>query len=275
MKLFKIIFILLSFFVKLNAIAQDFEVSPAILDFKIDPFETQIKTISITNHSNTLSSFTISYSDYIFDKYGNKEPVDAKSTENSCIDWLIPDQDLFEIAPNQTFTLNISMQVPIDDFKAHWGYIYIQEAKEQTSISVDKETSTGLNLVSKIAINVVRTPKTEQEAKMFISNLVELEDKDKPNDQKEKRMFSVNIENKGNNIYDCDVLFIASNLSNAEETELPKIKIKSYPNFPRTIYFTLPENLNEGEYSLVALLDYSKKETLKGTRLNKNLIIVK
>ena len=175
MNFFKIIIFSLAFFYANQVFSQDFEVSPAMLHYKLDPFESEKKVISITNHSNKSTLFRISYSDYIFDINGKVETVQAKSTVNSCIDWIIPDKDVFEIQPNATYQLKISMQVPKEDYIAHWGYIYIQTTRENTSFNADKENSrTGLNLLARIAIDVVRTSKTKKEASISIKDLKEL-----------------------------------------------------------------------------------------------------
>lgn len=256
--------------------SQDFEVSPAVLKYTIDPFETSKKVVTITNHSNKLTIFKLTYSDFILSSDGKIKPVAAKTTENTCVDWLMSNNNIFEVKPNESYQLVLSMQVPLEDYKARWGYIFVQTSKEQTSFSVDKESAkTGINLQARIAIEVTRIPKTKQQNKVKINSLEELEEEGKEEKDKNSRVFTVVIENKGFDIHECEVFFVASDLSNAEQYEFERIKIKSYPGFPRKVTFTLPHTLPKGEYSFVALLDYGNKETLEGTRLNKSLFIIK
>lgn len=273
MRFLTIIVLNILFFQSGLAFAQDFEVSPAKLKYKIDPFESDKKVITITNHSNKLTVFRISYSDFILNDEGKIESVALNSTENSCISWLVPNNDVFEVKPNESYQVLMNMQVPVDDYKARWGYIYIQTTTERTSFSVDKDAAqTGLNLQAKIAIDVIRTPRTPQVAKIDIKDLIEIKD-DKS--EKEERVFSTVIENSGVDIHECNVFFIASDLSSGKEYEFERIKIKSYPGFLRKVTFTLPKTLPRGEYSLVALLDYGNKTIIKGARLNKNIVIIK
>jgi hypothetical protein len=276
MKILKIIIFINLLVLTETTIAQDFEVSPASLKYIIDPFENNIKLVNITNHSNKNTLFKLSYADFIFNIEGKLETVAAKSTENSCIDWLMPDQDVFEIKPNETFQLKINMLVPTEDYKDRWGYIYIQTSREQTAFDVEKETSrTGLNMQARIAIEVIRIPKTQQQNDITINSLKEIEDIEKTEENKDKKIFTALVENKGTKIHECEVTFIASDLSNAKEYEFEAIKIKSYPGFPREVKFVLPSTLPNGEFSFAALLDYGNKAIIEGTRLNKSLIIVK
>jgi len=272
MKILKILIILLGIFFTNVSLSQDFEVSPASLIFKADPFENTKQFINITNHSNKATMFSITYSDFIFNEDGNVEVVAANSTENTCSKWITPDNDVFEIKPNETFRLSVNLLVPEEDYKARWTYMYVQTSQEQTAFTADKDTrAAGVNLSARIAIEVIRKPKTQQPTNIEIVNLREEENPENQN----SRTFSVFIDNQGSDIHECNVLFIASNLSNAEEHEFDRIKFKSFPGYKRKITFSLPNTLPSGEYSLVALLDYGEKSTLKGARLNKKLIINK
>ena len=270
MKILKILIILGGIYFPNISLSQDFEVSPASLIFKADPFENVKQFINITNHSNKTTMFSITYSDFIFDEEGNAEIVAANSTENSCSKWITPDNDVFEIKPNETYKLSINLLVPEEDYKARWAYMYVQTSQEQTAFNADKDSrAAGLNLSARIAIEITRKPKTLQAANIEIASLREEENSENQN----IRTFSALIDNQGNDIHECNVLFIASNLSNAEEHEFEQIKLKSFPGYKRKVSFTLPNTLPAGEYSLVALLDYGEKSTLKGARLNKKLII--
>lgn len=271
MKNIKINFFLVLFFFGNIATAQDFEVSPASLVFVADPFENVKQTLSVTNHSNKPTNFSLTYVDFIFDKDGKIEMVTNNSTENSCSQWLVPDKDVFEVQPNETFTFNINMLVPIEDYKARWSYIFVQTSQERTSYNAEKAPQAGINLSARIAVKVFRRPKTKQPALMEIKDLIEI-----PDSTNNSRRFSVEVENSGNDIQECSLFFIASHLGTAQEYEFETIKFNSFPGFKRKLYLNLPYNkLPEGEYSLMALLDYGSRQTIKGARMDKKLIILK
>ena len=250
--------------------AQDFEVSPVKMYFMIDPGESQSKVLSITNHSNFKTPFTITFEDFVLDINGNKQPMKRNTSKSSCTEWITPEKNFFDINPNEQVQIKITMQAPEDDNIARWAMMYIQTARVQTGFDVDKDLSASVSMTGRIAIQIFRLPVTDFETKMTIKYLQELESNDP---ESKDRIFTALVENTGAAISKCKVIFIASDLNSGEEFEFNPILFESYPGYPREVKFTLPESLPPGKYSLVALLDYGINSTIKGTRLNETLII--
>ena len=250
-------------------LAQDFEVSPVIMEFTVDPGESQVKILSIKNHSDFKTPFTISFADFVLDIDGKKQVMKRNSSKNTCSEWITPEKTFFDINPNEQVDLKITMEAPSDDFQDRWAIMYIQTAKVKSSFDVDQGIGAGVHLSGRISVQVFRNPVTEITPEVSIKYLKEVNEPDS-----EDRVFSVFVENKGSTIANCTVTFIASDLKAGEEFEFDPINIESYPGFPREVKFTLPETLPQGEYSFVALLDYGINTTIKGTRLKKTLIIL-
>ena len=269
---FLLIFLLPLFFViSLRTIAQDFEVSPVMMTFKTDPGQTESKTLSVTNHANFQTTFSIDFADFTLDIYGKKIASAKNSTRNSCTEMITPDETHFTLNPNESREIKISMSPPQGDYNARWAMMYVQTVSEQKTFHADKSAArTGLNVRGRIAVQIYRTAKVNIVSKVKINDLEEkIEMKDK------LRVFRALLENEGTVISMCKVTFIASNLETAEETEFDPITLNVFPGYPREIEFTLPDVLPSGEYSFVALLDYGDVTTLSGTRMKKKLIIIK
>lgn len=249
--------------------AQDFEVAPVKMNFKVDPEESQTKILSIKNHSNFRTSFTISFADFILDKNGKRQAIEKNSSKTSCTEWITPEQTFFNINPNEQVQVKITMQPPVDDYTTRWALMYIQTVTEKTSFDVDEGMGAGVRLSGRIAVEVFRDPVIRLTPKLKIKDLREISDIDSTH-----RYFTADIINTGKNIAECKVNFIASNLNTAEEIEFDPIYFNSFPGFLREVKFKLPATLPAGKYSLVALLDYGKDITIEGTRLNKPLIIL-
>lgn len=252
-----------------NIKAQDFEVAPVKMNFKVDPEESQTKILSIKNHSNFRTSFTISFADFILDKNGKRQAIEKNSSKTSCAEWITPEQTFFQINPNEQVQVKITMQPPVDDYTTRWALMYIQTVTEKTSFDVDEGMGAGVRLSGRIAVEVFRDPVIRLTPKLKIKDLREISDIDSTH-----RYFTADIINTGKNIAECKVNFIASNLNTAEEIEFDPIYCNSFPGFLREVKFKLPATLPAGKYSLVALLDYGKDITIEGTRLNKPLIIL-
>ncbi len=249
--------------------SQDFEVAPVKMNFKVDPEESQTKILSVKNHSNFRTSFTISFADFVIDKNGRKQPIERNSSKTSCTEWITPEKTFFDINPNEQVQIKITMQPPVDDYTTRWALMYVQSVNEKTSFDVDKGLSAGVHLSGRIAVEVYRDPVISLKPKLKIKDLREVSDIDSTH-----RYFAADVINTGKNIAKCKVMFIASDLNTGEEFEFDPVYFESFPGFPREVKFKLPNTLPPGKYSFVALLDYGKDITIEGVRLSKPLIIV-
>ena len=269
MKALKLIIILFIIF-KLPILAQDFEIAPVSMNFIIDPGETESKLLSVKNHANFETTFSIDFADFTITNDGERMVSARNSTKNSCADWITVDETHVTLAPNESKQLKVTMSPPDGNYNSRWTIMYVHNVKVKTAFNADKKTTrTGINMSGRIAVHIYRTPKTRNVTNVTIKHLEEIEMTGN------KRTFSAIAKNEGNVISKCKITFIAANLKTAKETEFTPISFKIFPSFSRNIKFELPNTLPAGEYSLVALLDFGNKKTLSGTRLNKKLIIVK
>ena len=139
-------------------------------------------------------------------------------------------------------------------------------AVEQTAFSADAELQTGLSISGRIDIFLFYNPATGDPGKVEIGNLQEIE-----SSSPDRRNFTVNLDNIGDQIVSCDVYLIASNMRTGEEHKFRTIEVVSYPQAARTVELTLPNELPPGRYALAAILDYPGSTSLKGTQITINV----
>jgi hypothetical protein len=248
--------------------SQDFEVSPAYIQFDIDPGDSQTKILTIKNHSNFQTPFTISFADFVLDGQGNKEIMKRNTSKNTCSEWITPEKTFFDINPGEQVEIKITMQAPEDDYNTRWAVMYIQTAQVQSTFSVESGIGAGIHLGGRIAVMIYRNALSGKKTDMSIKYLKEKQEADTAG-----RVFTAIVENNGNTIERCKVTFIASDLNSGEEFEFEPFMIESYPGFTREVKFTLPKTMPPGEYSLAVLLDPGINSVIKGTRLSETLII--
>jgi hypothetical protein len=248
--------------------AQDFEVSPAYMNFELDPGDSQTKILTIKNHSNFQTPFTVTFSDFVVDGSGNKEIMKRNTSKNSCSEWITPEKTFFDINPGEQVELKITMQAPEDDYNTRWAVMYIQTAQVQSAFSVESGIGAGVHIGGRIAVMVYRNALTGKKTDMSIKYLKEKSEADTLG-----RVFTAIVENNGNTIEKCKVTFIASDLNSGEEIEFEPFTIDSYPGFSREVKFILPKTMPPGEYSLAVLLDPGVNSIIKGARLNETLVI--
>lgn len=257
-------YILLIFLsIALGLHAQDFEISPVSLVFDAEPGQTQSKTITITNHANRKSAFTVVLQDFVLNKEGKKISVKTVDTEHSLVNWLSINPPFLEMNPNETRQIIVSIQAPVGDYSTRWANILIRNTQEQTALTADKSVQTGMNILGQIAIEVYQSPKSNINYKMKLTGLTEITTL---NDT--LRRFKAIVDNIGDKISHCKVTLLASNIANAKEKSLQVIKFTSFPDTQREIYLSFnKKELPSGKYALAAILDYGKQSNLEGSQI--------
>jgi len=261
-KIFELLTIVCFLQFEIYNVAQDFEVSPVVINFNAEPGQTQTIPVNIFNHSNTKTSYVLSLGDYIVNKEGYKIAMPQSTTEHSLVNWISINPPFLEINPNEERQVLVSIQAPSGDFSTKWANIFVRTSKEQTALLADKTLQAGIMLSGQIILRAVQSPKTNINYKLKIGSLTEIS-----NDNDSTRIYTVAIDNIGDKISNCKVTFIASNLSTAEETKLDEIKFESYPDAQLNIKLKMNKKLPSGKYALAAILDYGSKSNLEGTQI--------
>jgi hypothetical protein len=243
-------------------LAQDFEVAPVRVNFNVAPGETQSRTVTIKNHSNRRETFTMRMQDFLVNRNGNMEMLPAGSTRNSIANWININPSFVELEPNESRTLQLNLQAPVDDYSSKWGILSFLTTQEQTAFQADRDLQTGILLSGRIDIHIAYNPATSEAGRLEITQLQEVQSQNP-----DELRFSVNLDNMGERITTGRIFLIASNLSTAEERRFPTMEITTYPQTSRTVILTIPKGLTQGKYSLAAILDYPGSPSLKGTQI--------
>ena len=242
--------------------AQDFEVSPVLMNFNADPGEIQKKEINLINHSGKPQKYSLKLADYVMDKDGNKKTVALGTSKRSCADWLTLNPSFVELNPNQAATIEALMTVPKDGYSAKWCMIQVEVSREQSAFEADKSLATGVMLVPRIVILVKQSPKSNNNYRATITGLKEVT---KTGDK--TRSFEVQVTNIGDNVIDATVNLALADIQTAKEQKFSPVKATVYPDGSRTMKLELPNTLAKGKYALAAILDYGHHQPLGGTQM--------
>lgn len=204
--------------------------------------------------------------DFVMLKSGTKKMLPAESSDHSIASWITFSPAFFELNPNESRNLDITLNAPSGDYMARWGVIDVSPAKERSSLSADKNVETGLLLKGRVSVILTYNPSANSEINLKINNLKEVSS-DKPG----KRKFTAEVDNLGNRIASCESYLMASGLKNMEEKRFPPVSFTAYPKSTMRISYYLPDTLSPGEYSLAAILDYGSKSQLEGIQITINV----
>jgi len=244
------------------ALGQDFEVAPVRLEFDVEPATSQMKTITVKNHSSRRVSYTVSFADFLPTTSGERKILPPNSTKRTCVNWINVNPAFFELNPGEDIQIQVNMLVPGEEFGTAWCMLFIQPTREQTSWSADKQLAAGITVSGRIGVLVYQSPKSNQNYSIKVSNFQEVT---KPGDS--QRKFSAVIENLGDKVAHCKVFLLASNMLNAEERQFPPKDFEIFPKLTRAVEMELPNDLPPGKYALAIIVDYGPKYPLEGSQL--------
>lgn len=254
--LFSSVLVLMSFIV----LGQDFEVSPAKIFFTLEPGESGTKQLTITNHSATPETFSISMGDFVRDSLGRKKYSPANSSDKSATSMMTLNPSTLTINPNETRTIKVSMDVPSNEYGSKWAILFVKGIQEKGAAAGEKKLSSGLMVKTQIAIHVYQSPPSNNKYKAIIRNLHE-----GPKDVATgARVLFATIENVGDKFLDCKINLRISNMDDASEIKLKPVKIPVLPGGIRRVELKLPTNLSPGTYSVAAIMDYGNRSNLEG-----------
>lgn len=244
------------------ALGQDFEVAPVRLEFDAEPATSQMKTITVKNHSSRRVSYTVSFADFLPTTSGERKILPPNSTKRTCANWINVNPAFFELNPGEDIQIQVNMLVPGEEYGTAWCMLFIQPTREQTSWSADKQLAAGITVSGRIGVLVYQSPKSNQNYSIKVSNFQEIT---KPGDP--QRKFSAVIENLGDKVAHCKVFLLASNMLTAEEKQFPPKDFEIFPKLTRTVEMELPNDLPAGKYALAIIVDYGPKYPLEGSQL--------
>jgi len=242
--------------------AQDFEVSPVLMNFNAEPGEIQKKQLTLINHSAQPQKYNLKISDFILDADGNRKIVPLGSSKRSCADWINISPSFIELNPNQTAQLDVMMTVPKDGFSSRWCMVHVEVAKEQSAFEADKTLATGVLLVPRIVVMVKQSPRSNTNYKATINGLKEITKK-----SDKLQQFEVMVSNVGDKVIDANVYLQLANLQTGKEEKFSIVKTTVYPDASRKVTLQMPRIAVKGKYVLGAIIDYGHRQPLGGTQL--------
>ncbi|MCB0395175.1 MAG: hypothetical protein KDD36_00895 [Flavobacteriales bacterium] len=258
-------FVLAMLLVHVTAYTQDFEVSPVVLNFSVEPGGIATEKVLIRNHANTTQHFEFKLGDYEVDDNGEKKRLPPGTASRSCADWISVNPGFLELKPNEEAEVNVIMTVPKNGSETRWGIIYVQAATERTSLDVDKNVAAGVLLKPRIVIFVSQSPKSNTNFQGKIQNLTELPISKDP----ASREFEVEVMNSGDKMLESKVYLVLADIQSGEEIRYSPTKKTLVPGSKGVFKLTIPKSdIKKGrKYALAAVLDYGHRSALEAVQI--------
>jgi hypothetical protein len=248
--------------INFNVKAQDFEVSPVVMQFKTNSGETETRTLTLKNYYTEKQKFTLNLVDYTLDAEGVKHSQALGATNRTLADRLVVSPSVIELNPNESATVDVIMTIPKTDSKTRWGMIQVQVAKEKTTQDADKDLVTGVIVIPRIVVIVTQSPADNKNYAAKVNSITEIEKSDEG-----FRTFEINVSNTGDKVISGQLYLAVANLETAEGKRYQSKEVTIYPEAFKIVILSIPENLVAGKYALAALFDYGNQKAIEGTQI--------
>jgi P pilus assembly chaperone PapD len=237
--------------------AQRFAIQPGILNFQVEPGNTQTQVIRITNITDKKVTFQAYLADWLRDSLGGHEYYRPDTLKRSCASWVVLNKNLVEVAPMGTEELLVVLRGPADakSFEEmKWAMLFLQTVQEKDSSAAGgTELKTEVRELMRIGIHIYQTPsainKTEAKLVSFEADTT-------------KNAYVFHVENAGQVMLQCKSYVTLTNVTTGQEYKIDRVEFPVFPDGKRYIKFIVPDTVPRGKYSALAILDIGEDEEL-------------
>jgi len=244
--LFAVLCLVISF-----SYGQDFEVSPVVLNFSLEPGEVASKTITITNYSAKEYTFVLEQYDEGYNGEEIERYMPPGTSSNSIAEWLSVNPTLIKILPNQSKTADVILSVPSNDNSTKWGAIGVRTAEERSEYDADKTLGTGLLVSPRIKVTIMQSPKSNKDYRGKIIAMEPLADSESG-----FKRFEVIFKNEGSKKIKPEVYLMSANMITGQERKEVKSELTLMPGQSKKMILTINSQLAPGDYAVATVMDY-------------------
>ncbi len=257
------LFILLLLVISQVTLAQTgLTVSPPRLYFESSKGQSTNQKVTITNvsSSNTLD-LAVSLGDWQYDTSGENITLEPNTLNSSCASWVTvkKEDSYFSLKPGEKKELEVILTNPLkakDTLSVHSAILYVSQMNP-----IDDVDPNGAKVKVSVrsGVKIYHKQMGNSQRKIEIQNAVY---------QNDKKLFLLQIENKGNIWGDGKVFVDILDQSTGKKTSLPATIFYTMPGNKRDIFFSIPESLTKAKkYLATFLIDYGDENTIEMAEL--------
>lgn len=244
-------YLFLFFFFSQSLFAQDFEVSPVLIEANASQGRF-VRDVMIFNHTDSPKIFNVKEYDFIIEEGGKRMPAEFGSTSHTLKGEMNISPSTILLQPNEKgyFTLSIE---PVIASKMKWAKLSVI-AENEVSV-LEEVTSLGAGVKIKPAISIMvymHSDEAQPDAEIFTPEKTDLG-------------YDVRIANTGDARVKAKVTFLLTNILTGEEMEFDEEVVNLLPGAEKTLSIVIPEH-DYAKAMLSVLMDYSPNADLKGVQ---------
>lgn len=249
-------------------------ISPSRLYFEGSPGETVSRTLTLNNSGTKSIEFSMSLKDWKRDSVGSKIYAAAGTMPQSNAKQIKFAQTTITLEPGEHKTVPVFMEIPksISDSTATNSMLYFTQTTPEPQKT--DHPSIGIQVAYEYAIQLFYNPfgvKTGDLEILDFKYLPGVKDGKKENQQQ----LQLRYKNTGNINKTATLRLEMTNQKTGEEVSFSPRDLAIMPNGYQIVNIDLPQNLNPGDYLLIALLEADTAHQRSSIKVAKKSIQIK
>lgn len=241
-----------------SIIAQNINLSPAILRFSATPTGSESERILIQNNGDAPQILQLFVGDWHRDETGEHKYFEPGTLGESCAKWINLSHKIVEIPAQSDFEITVSIAPPaeydMNDMK--WAMLFIRGVVEkQEPLNPANTLSTTIEETFQFGVHIYNTPAGLTETRAKVTNLSKLE---------AEQGFNLTVENVGKTQLKGEAMLIMTHKETGDEFDVSPTEAPIFPGYKRIFPLTVPDSLPSGEYDVLGLFDYGETYEMEG-----------
>lgn len=227
-------------------------VTPAALAFNLNNGQAATKTLRITNGLPDRKQYKVFLGDWERDSTGGHKYYPANTLPQSCARWIKVDKEIFELDPDSSTSITISLQIP-DSIEAvkemKWAMVFIQLVNESKPVKTEKDIVQQLIYNFRMGVHIYQTAPDLKRVYLNMTSFKPISEK------KDSIVYQMTCVNEGTQQLRVKATFEITNLTTGIKIKHSPKDFPMFPNQRRVVNFELPKDLPPGKYSILATAD--------------------
>jgi hypothetical protein len=239
-------------------------VSPSTMRFNVKPGTLQTKTIKITNDTKRAYTFQLSFQDFGPGGDGESDQAISKYSRFALSKYTVISPTVIEVPARSAKTISVTVDIPAGDSMAisMWTNLDIDQILDREQLEVPNLSKNAVGMGVKntfgFGVHIYQNPPNVSISSVEITAMKFI----KQTENKPSKII-MQANNTGTGIGYCLYYIELTNLVNGKQTKLKVKQFAIFPGYKKEFSFDLPNDIDKGPYSAMAVLDFGNKDELQ------------
>lgn len=237
-----------------------FVVTPMEFHLKVANGNTGTYTFFVKNKGKETIALKVYTGDFWIEPDGKEAFLDSGKIEHSCAKWLEVSPEELELAPGESRTVKFNITAPPEKTGTYWAMIFVEQTTKPT-IKTAQKGQQQFNILSfqRVGVRIFEDIPGSKTGEGKISQV-----NVGGNARNKLIKIDLKFENSGDTLLRCKGSVEIKDLKGETVKKATLDEFNCYPKSARIGSSTIKEELEPGQYSVLAVLDYGGEYLVAG-----------